>query len=276
MLMKRREAFNAIAVPKVPLRKLVEAIGDWASIIAFLMVQEFDRRFSTSRFGGVLALAEPILLIAAITIFRAQFKGILPTFGTSTVLFVSSGVFPFYVFLRLSVRSRDIRYDAAHRLPRISSTDTVFASIGAEAALIFTALAGWFAAMWVYGLSAAPEDPRACLLALGLFAVGGIGIGLVNAAISRRFPLWTYIYAIPGRALLVLSGAYYIVDLLPPFFRNVVVWNPLAHGIEWFRLGLYGNYPVITMDLEYFGMAMAVALLLGIAAHRATIRTNRL
>ncbi len=136
-------------------------------------------------------------------------------------------------------------------------------------------MVGWFAGMWLYGLNAIPEDPKACLLALGLLAVGGIGIGLINAAISRRFQLWPYIYGIPGRALLVLSGAYYIVDLLPLFFRNVVVWNPLAHGIEWFRLGLYGNYPVITLDREYFGVAMAVALLLGVAAHRATIRTDR-
>lgn len=274
--MNQRQANDASADHRLTLRKLVEAVADWVSIVAFVMVQEFDRRFSTSRFGAILALAEPVLLIAAITIFRAQFKGILPQFGTSTVLFVSSGVFPFYVFLRLSIRSRDTRYDAAHRLPRVSSTDTMVAGIVTEAALIFTALGGWFAGMWIYGLNAAPEDPRACLLALGLLAVGGTGVGLVNAAISRRFQLWTYIYAIPGRALLVLSGAYYIVDLLPPFFRNVVVWNPLAHGIEWFRLGLYGNYPVITMDLDYFGTAMASALLLGIAAHRATIRTNRL
>ncbi len=131
--MNKGGSIRAIAILKLPVRKITAAFSDWTSIIALLMVQEFDRRFSTSRFGAILALTEPILLIAAITAFRAQFKGMLPQFGTSTVLFVSSGVFPFYVFLRLSIRSRTARYDAVHRLPRVSSTDMVIAGIAAEA-----------------------------------------------------------------------------------------------------------------------------------------------
>jgi capsular polysaccharide transport system permease protein len=245
-------------------------------MVGFLTIQEFDRRFKTSRFGAFLALAEPILIIAAITAFRALFRGVLPQYGTSTVVFISSGIFPFYVFLRLSTRTRGARYDAVHRLPRATSTETLLAAIAAETALILTSLVLWFIGMWAFGLEEAkPEVPSDCVIALALLAVAGIGVGLVNAAISRRFPLWPFIYAIPSRALMILSGAYYIVDLLPLSFRNVVVWNPLAHGIEWFRLGLYGHYPVLTLDREYFVLGAVMALFLGIAAHRATIRSER-
>lgn len=260
----------------LPVRRYSTVVGDWGSLIGLLMVQEIGRRFHTSRFGALLALAEPILLICAIATFREEFKGMLPQFGTSVFVFVSSGIFPFYVFLRVSTRSRGARYDAAHRLPTVTTTETLIASILAETVLILASMVLWFTALWLGGIEEArPVALEVCVVPLSLLVVIGIGIGLVNAAISRRFPLWLYIYGIPGRALMILSGAYYIVDLLPLFFRDVVVWNPIAHGIEWFRLGQYGEYPVITLDRDYFIVSAVIALIVGIAAHRVTVRAER-
>jgi capsular polysaccharide transport system permease protein len=70
-----------------------------------------------------------------------------------------------------------------------------------------------------------------------------------------------------------MSGVFYVVDLLTPSIRDVIVWNPLAHGIEWFRLGLYGRYLVHTLDREYLMGVAGIVLLVGITAHRATLRT---
>src|SRR5262245_35651432 len=100
------------------------ALGSWASLIGFLMVREFDKRFQGTRLGPLLALAEPILMIVAIALFRGEIRNIAPPFGTSLVGFLSTGVFPFYVFLRLSTRWRNARYDSSHRLPRVTTTET--------------------------------------------------------------------------------------------------------------------------------------------------------
>lgn len=259
------------------LRRSGIAFHSWASLVGFLTVQEFAWRFKTIRFGPLFAIAEPILVIALIVLVRGYFRGMSPHFGTSVTLFISSGILPYYVFVRLSVRSRVVRYDASQRLPLVTSTESFLASIVGEAALILTALVGWFTILWMFDVKGAvPDKPEECLIALLLFAMLGIGMGLVNAAIIRRFPLWRMIYVYPSRGLVVLSGAYYIVDLLPLRLRNLIVWNPLAHAIEWYRTGQYGDqYPAITLDRQYCVTFAIVLLLIGFASHRVTLRTER-
>lgn len=253
------------------------ALRSWAAMVGFLVVQEFVRRFATSRLAPLFAVLEPIALIAMVVFVRGFLKGMSPHFGTSVVLFISSGIMPYYVFLRLSMRSRVVRYDADHRWPGVTSTETLLASIVVAISLILCAMVIWFAILWMVGISGAvPVRPEECLVALLLFAMIGIGMGLVNAAIIRRFPLWQRIYAGPSRAFVFLSGAYYIVDLMPLKFRDIIVWNPLAHAIEWFRVGLYGDhYPAITLDRQYLVSFAMVLMLIGVACHRMTIRTER-
>lgn len=264
------------AVPRflTPAADFGRALANWVSTILFLMAQELGSRFRTSRIGVVFVFIEPIALISALLLLRVYFRGRLPDYGTSTAVFYSSGVLPFYVFLRISMRTRGTRYDAAQRLPGVSSTDLAIASSLAEAALIFSIMVMWFTGMYFYGLDdALPVSPIDCLVPLLLLATLGMGIGLINSAIARRFALWNFVYARLTYGLMFMSGAFYVVDLLPLFIRNVIVWNPLVHGIEWFRLGLYGRYPVHTLDSDYLLGTTGVVLLVGVIAHRATLRT---
>lgn len=250
------------------------AIANWVGILGLLMVAEIDKKFQGSRLGILFALAEPIVLITMMILLRTAIRHQFPVYGTSTAVFISSGIFPFYVFLRVSLRARGARYEAVQRLPRVSSTDLLIASAMAETALILALMVMWFAGMWVYGLnSAQPVSIVDCLIPLFLLATLGFGVGLVSSAIARGFSLWTYIYAYLTYGLIFVSGVFYIVDLLPLFLRNIVVWNPIAHGVEWFRLGLYGHYLVHTLDREYLIVCAGVSLFLGFVSHRATLRT---
>lgn len=257
-----------------PVADFQKALVNWASTILFLMAQELGFRFRTSRIGVVFIFIEPVVLIVALLLMRVYFRGRLPDFGTSTAVFYSSGVLPYYVFLRISLRTRGTRYDAAQRLPGINSTDLALASALAEAALILSIMIVWFAGMYFYGLDEArPASAMDCLIPLLLFIALGMGIGLLNSAITRRFALWNFVYGRLTYGLMFMSGAFYVVDLLPLSIRDVIVWNPLLHGIEWFRLGLYGQYPVHTLDTDYLLMSAGVILLVGVVSHRATLRT---
>ncbi len=99
-----------------------------------------------------------------------------------------------------------------------------------------------------------------------------MGFGLCNSAFTRYFHDWVVLIWIWGRImrrrrlLMLASGVFFIADLLPLAYRNVVVWNPLLHGIEWFRWGLYGNYPIMTLDIAYFLISAAGIFFIGIVA----------
>lgn len=148
-------------------------------------------------------------------------------------------------------------------------------------ALILSSLIVWFVALYVYGLEeAAPFHLGSCLAALSGLWVIGFGAGLYASAIGRfgtviipLWPrLWRRIWRRFVRLLIFVSGIFFIADLLPLTWRNIIVWNPLVHGIEWFRWGLYGNYPIMTLEIDYFLKFAAGILFVGVVVFWSTIR----
>jgi capsular polysaccharide transport system permease protein len=254
--------------------RLAYNVSHWLSVIGLLLHLEFQRKYRHSAIGSLVALAEPFLLVAGVVLVRAVFLQRIPTYGGSSALFTASGVFPYYIFMRLSARSRTVRYDAFGRLPRISTTDLMIARLALEALVFTWVTLVFFMAMDLFGVQGSdPVDSWVALQAIGLAIGLGVGIGLVNSGITRRFPLWAMAYGLLSRAFIFASGVFYIVDSLPYFSRQYIVWNPLAHIIEWFRLGVYGPlYPHATFDPQYALAWVLGSLLVGIIMFLATIR----
>jgi capsular polysaccharide transport system permease protein len=256
--------------------RLDTAFSTWGSIILLLMIQHFNERFRRSRIGIVFAFTEPILVVITIVLFRLYIRIRLPDYGESLAVFISSGVLPYYVFLRVLLRLRAARLEPAQRLPRVGTTDVILASTLAEAGLMFVIIVAWFTTLWLCGLdSAKPVSSADCVVPLFLFVALGVGIALVNSAITRLFQPWAFVFGRLTYGLMFLSGVFYVVDLLPLSMRNILVWNPLVHGVEWFRVGLYGRYPAVTLDREYLMIWTGCALLLGIVVHRGTLRLGK-
>ena len=257
----------------LPLKDFGSAVINWGSLIVLLMASQIAQKFTASRLGVIFAFAEPIILINLMIFMRVTVRNQLPLYGDSTAVFVSSGILPFYIYLRVSLRTRGVRYNAAARIPGASSTDYAIASAMAEILVMLTITILWFAAMWAYGLdSAEPASLADCMEPLVFLMVLGFGVGLVNSAISQRFSLWTYIYSYLTYGLMFTSGVFFVVDMMPLHIREVITWNPILHGVEWFRLGLYGQYLVHTLDRGYLVAFALAALFFGFVAHRATLR----
>ena len=164
--------------------------------------------------------------------------------------------------------------ESSQRLPRSTSFDVIVATVLTETAVYLVMMTVWFAGMWAWGLSeAVPHSIATCLHALVYIGGFAVGIGLINSAIGRRFTLWRFIYARGSRVLVFASGVFQVVDFLPPSTRAWISWNPLAHGVEWFRLGIYGRYPDLILDQSYLGLCAGISLFVGIVAHNSAART---
>lgn len=251
------------------------ALANWVSMINYLAIRDISNRFNRTPVAAILTLLAPLLALAGILIIRGFLKGRFPQFGHSLAVFYASGIFPFFVFMRLALSARRTSYHPARRLPGVRSTDTLVAFVLGDAATILTSTLICFVGLWLYGLiEAKPVSMGMCLIALFFLGTFGVGLGLINSAIARHFRLWGFVYAQGTRGLIFLSGVFHVVDLTPIFIRNIIVLNPITHGIEWFRLGLYGNYPVHTLDRSYLMWATGICLFLGLVAHIATIRST--
>lgn len=236
----------------------------------------FDHRYRATRLGVFFILLEPFAIVLIIIAFRSVFRGRLPAYGTSTALFYSTGIFAFYVYLRLANRGGGTIYDPTSRLPKTTALDYVIAGSIVEGSLILAAMVVWFVSLWLYGVEQAwPSSIEDCLAAIFLLGIFGIGISLINASISQRVMYWRLIsLRLTGRGLMFVSGVFFIVDFLPPFLRDVLVWIPIVHGIEWFRLGMYGRYPTFTLDRSYLVASGLGALFIGLLLHSFSVRFN--
>jgi capsular polysaccharide transport system permease protein len=56
--------------------------------------------------------------------------------------------------------------------------------------------------------------------------------------------------------------------MMPDWVRDILVWNPLLHAIDWFRAGFFGVYQPHWLDRSYVAIVAIVALLAGLVLHR--------
>jgi len=108
----------------------LNALGNWRAVVGALMTRQVKGRFQASQMGLFLAFAEPFLLLGMIMLLRVFFKQKLASFGQSEMVFLSSGILPYYVFIRTSTRSRSSSRSGPSR--RHSSTVRGIAPLAAS------------------------------------------------------------------------------------------------------------------------------------------------
>lgn len=251
------------------------ALSNWRHVIWLAMCQTFLSLSRRNRLGLIWALAEPLVAISLIYAIRGLLKMNTPNYGSSLFLFYASGFLPYYLFLRLSSRTRSASGGPEKRLPGLSALDAYIANLLVNAMIWLTMIVALFLGMW--WLSDIREVSNitisVCAVPLFLLIMLAMGIGMLNAAISRYVSFWGIFYSIATRGLVFLSGILHIVDLQPVKVRQYSILNPLSHAIEWFRLGIWERYPHNSLDKDYLITWVVVCLFLGMVVDRASIRT---
>lgn len=238
------------------------------------MAQVLSSYGGAGRLSFIVSLLEPVFLILLLYVIRGVFKMGTTSFGTSLFLFMASGFLPFYLFLNISSRTRGGGRITA-RIPGLTSLDVTIAIVVLNSIVWISVIVAIFLGMWLSGIDQArPDSIVASITALLLLIVMGMGIGMINNVIIRYFQLWSLIYRIATRGLVFLSGVLFIVDLEPLWLRAWSVTNPLTHGIIWFRVGIYGNFPHNSLDRAYLMEWAIVVLFLGIVLDRASLRSR--
>ena len=97
------------------------------------------------------------------------------------------------------------------------------------------------------------------LLTAATFSLFGFIIGIW----AQGFEQLQFIPLLIITPLTFLGGTFYSIDMLPPFWRAVTLFNPLVYLINGFRWSFYGASDVavgvsLSMTLLFFGLCLAV------------------
>ncbi|MEM7176753.1 MAG: ABC transporter permease [Pseudomonadota bacterium] len=235
-----------------------------------LMMREMATRFGRTSAGFAWALIEPVGYVALLsTLFIFMSRS--PPLGPSFPLFYASGFLPYYIFRNISaVTAASVRYNQSLlTYPNVTPTDTVLARFLLQfltnSVIAVVVLAG---ALMISGY--APKLSVEVIVAAVLLAsILGLGVGALNAVLFHVSPAWERVYLILTHPLFIVSGIFYVPELLPPEMRAVIHWNPVVHPVSLMRTGVYANYEGADIDLAYVGLVSVLTLLLGLFFLRA-------
>ncbi len=101
-----------------------------------------------------------------------------------------------------------------------------------------------------------------------------IGLGVASSGLYLHLRDGSFFLLIVHRPFLVLSGAIFIIDILPTPLQWVARANPVSYGIDAFRGALSGNQTMLQPWLEVgiLYAAGAVVLVLGIWSFKSIIQ----
>lgn len=255
---------------------LLQSLAIQRRVIWALLMREVITRFGRENMGVLWLIAEPMLFTLGVTALwsavKADHGSALPIVafaitGYSSVLMwrntvtrCTSGIQQnFNLLYHRNVRAIDvfitrILLEAAGATASFLTLLTFFAWIEWIGPPVdaLKVVGGWLMLAW-FGAS------------LAIF----IGSATTYSEIVDR--LWH-----PGSYLLFpLSGAAFMVDWLPPAFREVVLLLPMVHGVELLREGYFGNVVRTHYDIAYMASCNLVLTLVGLFMLRDAARRVR-
>lgn len=246
--------------------------------ILALMLREMSTRYGRSPGGYLWSVLEPVGGILVLALGFALIAR-TPPLGTSFLLYFATGMMPFSLYNDIEgAVSRSLTYSRALLMyPAVRWIDAVlarfFLNLLTKMVIMFIILAGTVALTETRSML----DFGSLIAGLGMAALLGLAVGLVNCVLEGLFPVWGMVWGIATRPLFLASGVFLLYEQLSPTAQAVLWWNPLLHVIGEFRSGFYPMYTAAYVSPAYvMGITLSlIALgLMLVRRHHVTILEN--
>lgn len=233
--------------------------------IMALILREMATRYGRSPGGYVWAVLEPVGFILVMSI---AFSLILdaPPIGNNFPLFFATGFLPFSMFTNLAnLVGRSINFSRALLFyPAVSWVDAAAARAILNTLTDILVMVIIFVAIVIATDTRSFFDLQIMALGVGLTALLGLGIGVLNCALFGLFKVWMQIWSIITRPLFLASGVFFLYDDLPQAAQDILWFNPLMHIVGVMRSGFYPSYSGEYISILYVVGIALVSLFFGL------------
>lgn len=235
-------------------------------VIGALIIRELHARFGRHYYGYIWAFFEPLLLGSFVGLFHVL-RDHEVRFGPFE--FWAIGYILFFIFRGIVGRSAhavranlNLLYHRTVTLPDIFFARHLIEFVSCSGVM----LVFFFALFAINGDIV--ENPTKIFLALIGMTLLGQGVALVSAAaivfvegLERVIPPFAYL-------MLPVGGTFYLVESLPDWAQEIVLWIPLVHLFELMRDGQFGSRFTAHYDLGYLAAWILLSNLIGLTALR--------
>ncbi|SFJ63601.1 capsular polysaccharide transport system permease protein [Desulfomicrobium apsheronum] len=236
---------------------------------AIFLREALDRLFR-ERGAWFWLLIEPVTHIGFIALvwraLRARSIG-----GVDIAVWTMVGMLAFFLFRRTAIQ---VMFSADCNKPlfvyrQVKPFDAAIVRGGLEAFVIALISAIILVIAYFLGHDVIPGDPLLAMSAVAGLWLIGMGYGLVTSVLIELIPELEHIFKILMFPLYLISGVIVPISSVPLPYRDYLMLNPIAHGIEAVRLGFMPLYHVVPgVSLSYLYAFSVVSIFLGLLMYR--------
>ncbi len=211
-------------------------------IIKSLTIRDLMGRFGRQHLGFVWTILEPMILTAGVMLLWSMIKE-PEVHGVPVVEFVMTGYMPLTLWRHLTgPMARILRNNSSLLYHQsISILHILLARVVLEFLSVTVALIVIYFVVVSTGIVNAMENPALVLCAWLLGGCYFSGLGLIIGGLTEIWdPAEKFVQPMQYLAL-PISGVFFMVDWLPKFGRDILLFNPSVHYFEMFRAGFLGS-----------------------------------
>ena len=236
---------------------------------AIFLREAVDRLFDM-RAAWFWLFMEPIIHIGFITwiftVVRVRSIG-----GVDVAVWLTVGLLAFFLFRRTAVQVMHAvdsnRVFFTYR--QVKPFDTAIARAGLEAFLMSIISAIILGTLSFLGHETLPPEPLLAAQSLmGLWLLG-LGYGLVTSVLMAMAPEMKHILQLLMMPLYLISGVIWPISSIPQPYLDMLLLNPVAHGIELARMAFFPYYHAVAgIDAVYLYNWAVGSVFLGLLLYR--------
>lgn len=240
-------------------------------VLNALVLRETKTRYGNYKIGFLWALIEPIASVAVFVAIFASIRQGQPG-GMPLAPFMLVG-FVGYSFFRNPWGQMQGAIGASRNLltfPQVTTFDVILARGILEILVTFFVFGFLLWMAWLLGEDIRIERPLAVLGACALLSILGVGAGFFFASLEPIMPSVKQVSAqVLGRPLFFASGLFFVVDSLPGWVAEYLMWNPVLHLVELLRSAAFYGFESLHASWFYASAWSFGMLALGLATHQA-------
>lgn len=214
--------------------------------------EALDRLFDM-RAAWFWLLAEPVLHIGFIAFVFSTMR-VRMIGNVDTAIWISVGMLAFFLFRRTAVQVTHAvdsnRPLFAYR--QVKPFDPAIARAVLEALLMMIVSVLILTTSALLGHTSFPSDTLLVMQVVFGLWLFGLGYGLVASVIMDLVPEMKHVLNILMMPLYLISGVIMPMASIPQPYRDILLINPVAHGLELVRLGFFPYYHTVAgLSLVY-------------------------
>lgn len=236
---------------------------------AIFLREALDRLFDM-RGAWFWLLMEPVCHIGFMAFVRAVIR-VHTTGGVDFFLWIIVGMLAFFLYRRTATQ---VMYAvdcnrALFAYRQVKPFDPAIVRAGLEALLMAFISAVILMGAAFLGHTIVPSDPLLVISSLNGLWLFALGYGLIASVSMELVPELEHILKILMMPLYLISGAIFPIALVPQPYRDLLMLNPIAHGLEAVRLGFFDHYHAVPgVSLAYLYAWAIASICIGMVLYR--------